>query len=188
MNEIINPTLQGMEKEGAPFTGVLFAGLMIVQTPQGPTPKLIEHNVRFGDPECQSLMLRLKSDFLPVLLAAAKGELGNTKLEWNDQSAICIVMAAKGYPGDYEKNTEIKNLEEAAQVPGTIIFHAGTRRDEKGTLLSIGGRVLGVCAMAETIEKAQKLGYQAVDKINWPQGFCRRDIGWRAIEKLKQSA
>ncbi len=176
MSTIIRPTVAGMAKEGRPFKGVLFAGLMI--TRQG--PKLIEFNVRFGDPECQVLLPRLKSDLLPALVAARDGGLGNFDLRWHDEAALCVVMAANGYPGDYEKGTEIRNLDGAEAMPGVTIFHAGTRA-EGGRVIATGGRVLGVTATAKTIAAAQKAAYRAVDAINWPGGFCRRDIGWRAI-------
>ena len=176
MSTIIRPTVAGMAKEGRPFKGVLFAGLMI--TRQG--PKLIEYNVRFGDPECQVLMPRLKSDLLPALIAAHDGGLGNFDLRWHDKTALCVVMAANGYPGDYQKGTEIRNLDGAEAIPGVTIFHAGTTSDG-GRVLATGGRVLGVTALAGTIASAQKAAYQAVDAIDWPGGFCRRDIGWRAI-------
>jgi phosphoribosylamine--glycine ligase len=176
MSTIIRPTIAGMAKEGRPFKGVLFAGLMI--TRQG--PKLIEYNVRFGDPECQVLIPRLKSDLLPALIAARDGGLGNFDLRWHDETALCVVMAANGYPGDYQKGTEIRNLDGAEAIPGVTIFHAGTTSDG-GRVLATGGRVLGVTALAGTIASAQKAAYQAVDAIDWPGGFCRRDIGWRAI-------
>jgi phosphoribosylamine--glycine ligase len=176
MNEIVGPVMTGMAEAGAPFKGVLFAGLMI-----GPAgPKLIEFNVRFGDPECQVLMLRLKSDLLPALIAARDGVLDHFDLRWDDATALCVVMAAKGYPGDYRKGTEIKGLDRAGQVPGVTIFHAGTRA-EAGRILAQGGRVLGVSALAPDVRAAQARAYAAVDRIDWPDGFCRRDIGWRAI-------
>ncbi len=142
MREIIHPTLRGMAQEGCKFQGVLFAGLMIGKD----GPKLIEYNVRFGDPECQSLMLRLKSDLLTALIASADGALKDFDLRWRDESAITVVMAANGYPGDYKKSTEIKNLDQAATVPGVTIFHAGTKRSDDGRLLANGGRVLNISA------------------------------------------
>jgi phosphoribosylamine--glycine ligase len=178
MAEIIEPTVRAMAEAGTPFKGVLYAGLMIDQA----TPKLIEYNVRFGDPECQALMLRLRSDLLPALLATAEGRLGGVALEWSDDPALCVVMAAKGYPGTYAKGSEIKGLAEAAREPGVQIFHAGTRRDGN-RILADGGRVLGVTARGRDIREAQKRAYAAVDKIDWPGGFCRRDIGWRAVER-----
>jgi phosphoribosylamine--glycine ligase len=180
MAEIIEPTVRAMAEAGTPFKGVLYAGLMIDQA----TPKLIEYNVRFGDPECQALMLRLNSDLLPALLATAEGRLAGVALEWSDDPALCVVMAAKGYPGAYAKGSEIKGLDAAARVPGVQIFHAGTKRE--GTrILADGGRVLGVTATGRDIREAQMRAYAAVDKIDWPGGFCRRDIGWRAVEREK---
>jgi phosphoribosylamine--glycine ligase len=145
-------------------------------------PKLIEYNVRFGDPECQVLMLRLRSDLLPALLAVAEGRLAGLALEWHDDPALCVVMAAKGYPGAYAKGSEIKGLDDAARDPDVQIFHAGTRRDGD-RILADGGRVLGVTAKGRDIREAQARAYAAVDKIDWPGGFCRRDIGWRAVER-----
>ena len=183
IDRIIEPTINGMKAEGAPFTGVLFAGLMVVDQ----EPYLIEHNVRFGDPECQALMLRLKSDLLDILYAAATGTLsamaGN--LQWSDEVALCVVMAAKGYPGSYSKNTVIKNLDKAENTEGTVIFHAGTTKNDQGEYVNFGGRVLGVTAKGKTISAAQESAYEAVSKIDWPDGFCRSDIGWRALEKEK---
>ena len=178
MAEIVRPTVAALAKAGAPYKGVLFAGLMI--TTQG--PQLIEYNVRFGDPECQVLMLRLKSDLLPALIAARDGQLKNFDLRWADEAALTVVMAAKGYPGNYARGTLIEGLDEAARVDGVEIFHAGTQSD--GTrILANGGRVLNVCARGKTVREAQARAYTAVDRIKWPDGFCRRDIGWRAIER-----
>ena len=183
MLEIIEPTVRAMADAGTKFKGVLYAGLMIDQA----TPKLIEYNVRFGDPECQALMLRLDSDLLPALLATTEGRLDGVKLEWSDDAALCVVMAAKGYPGTYAKGSEIKGLAEAAREPGVQIFHAGTRRDvetrDRVRILADGGRVLGVTAKGCDIREAQARAHAAVDKIDWPGGFCRRDIGWRAVER-----
>ena len=178
MREIVEPTVRAMKAIGAPFKGVLFAGLMI--TKDG--PQLIEYNVRFGDPETQVLMLRLMSDFLPALLAARDGQLKSISLRWNDDAALTVVMAAKGYPGDYAKGTLIEGLADAAQVEGVEIFHAGTKADG-GRILANGGRVLNVSARARTVAEAQARAYAAVDRIRWPEGFCRRDIGWRAVER-----
>jgi phosphoribosylamine---glycine ligase len=176
MNEIIKPTVVGMAKRGMPFTGVLFAGLMI--TDRG--PQLIEYNARFGDPETQVLMLRLKSDLLTALVAAADGALKAFDLRWKDDVALTVVMAANGYPGSYAKGSEIRGLAEAAALPGVEIFHAGTSRDG-AKLVATGGRVLNVCATGKTVAEAQARAYAAIDKIDWPGGFCRRDIGWRAL-------
>ena len=178
MNEIIMPTVRAMKAMGAPYKGVLFAGLMI--TKDG--PQLIEYNVRFGDPECQVLMLRLMSDLVPALLAARDGQLKNFDLRWYDDAALTVVMATKGYPGNYRRGTLIEGLEEAAKVAGVEIFHAGTKAE--GTrILANGGRVLNVCARGRSVREAQQRAYAAVDKIKWPDGFCRRDIGWRAVER-----
>jgi phosphoribosylamine--glycine ligase len=180
MLEIIDPTVRAMAQAGTPFKGVLYAGLMI----EDGAPKLIEYNVRFGDPECQPLMLRLNSDLLPAFLATTEGRLDGVKLEWSDYPALCVVMAAKGYPGAYAKGSEIKGLDEAARDPAVQIFHAGTKRDGN-RILADGGRVLGVTARGPDIRDAQERAYAAVDKIDWPGGFCRRDIGWRAVEREK---
>ena len=180
MAEIIQPTVRGMAAEGCPFTGVLFAGLMIDK--QG--PKTLEFNVRFGDPECQALMVRLKSDLLPALVAAADGQLGQFDLRWHDEASVVVVMAANGYPGTPEKGTVIEGLDEAAMVDNVTIFHAGTKseaRDGKSTIVANGGRVLGITVTGKTVTEAQARAYKAVDKVRWPGGFCRRDIGWRAI-------
>ena len=179
MDEIITPTIEGMAAEGVPYKGVLYAGLMI--DAEG-TPKLLEYNVRFGDPECQPLMLRLKSDVLDALVACAKGELDTIKLEWHSDAALTVVMAANGYPGKYEKGTVIGGLDEAAKVAGVTVFHAGTGK-KNGKIVANGGRVLNVTARGKTVAEAQKRAYEAVDAIDWPDGFCRRDIGWRAIKR-----
>jgi len=178
MAEIIRPTVEGMTRRGTPFKGVLFAGLMI--TSHG--PKLIEYNVRFGDPETQVLMLRLQSDLLAALLASADGNLDTIALRWRDEAALTVVLAAEGYPGTPRKGTEIKGLAEAAKVEGVEIFQAGTRL-EGGRLLADGGRVLNVTARGATVGEAQARAYRAIGKIDWPGGFCRKDIGWRAIER-----
>jgi phosphoribosylamine--glycine ligase len=182
MIEIVEPTVRAMAEAGTQFKGVLYAGLMI----EDGAPKLIEYNVRFGDPEAQVLMLRLNSDLLPALLATAEGRLAGVALDWSNDPALCVVMAAKGYPGAYAKGSEIKGLDKAARDPAVQIFHAGTRRE--GTrILADGGRVLGVTATGRDIREAQARAYAAVDKIDWPGGFCRRDIGWRAVEREADS-
>ncbi len=178
MDEIVLPTVRAMKALGAPYKGVLFAGLMI--TKQG--PQLIEYNVRFGDPECQVLMLRLMSDLVPALIAARDGQLKNFDLRWYDEAALTVVMAAKGYPGAYKKGSLIEGLDAAAQVEGVEIFHAGTRSDGDH-IFANGGRVLNVCARGNSVAQAQQRAYAAIDKINWIDGFCRHDIGWRAIER-----
>ncbi len=176
MDEIIMPTLRAMKAKGMPYKGVLFAGLMITRD----GPKLIEYNVRFGDPETQVLMLRLMSDLVPALLAAIDGELQHFSLRWFPEPALTVVMAAQGYPGDYARGTRIEGLDEAAKVEGVEIFHAGTKADG-GIILANGGRVLNVTASGATVGEAQRRAYQAIDRIKWPEGFCRRDIGWQAI-------
>jgi phosphoribosylamine--glycine ligase len=143
-------------------------------------PKLIEYNVRFGDPECQVLMPRLKDDLLTLLLATCDGALGNMSVRWRDEHAITVVLANKGYPGAYESGSEIRALDRAGDVEGVTIFHAGTREDG-GRIVAAGGRVLNVTATGATLKEAQARAYRAVDLIDWPQGFCRRDIGWRAL-------
>ncbi|MGB0085511.1 MAG: phosphoribosylamine--glycine ligase [Rhodomicrobiaceae bacterium] len=180
MDEIIRPTVRAMAARGTPFKGVLYLGVMITRD----GPKLYEYNVRFGDPECQVLMLRLKSDLLAALLATADGVLDRFDLRWRDETALTVVMAAQGYPGEYEKGSEIKGIDEASQVEGVTIFHAGTRRDG-GRILADGGRVLNVTALGRTVSEARDRAYAAIAKIDWPGGFCRRDIGWRAIEREK---
>ena len=182
MNEIVLPTVRAMKALGAPYRGVLFAGLMI--TKDG--PQLIEYNVRFGDPECQVLMLRLMSDLVPALIAARDGQLKNFDLRWYPDAALTVVMAAKGYPGNYQRGTLIEGLDAAAQVEGVEIFHASTKAD--GTrILANGGRVLNVCARGKTVAQAQARAYAAVDKIKWPDGFCRRDIGWQAVKREQKT-
>jgi phosphoribosylamine--glycine ligase len=180
MAKIIEPTLKAMAAKGCPFKGILYAGLMI-----GPAgPKLIEYNVRFGDPECQVLMMRLISDLLPALLAARDGVLKDFDLRWYDEPALTVVLAAKGYPGRIETaGSVIGGLDKAAAGdPDVVVFHAGTAKQGED-IVANGGRVLGVTAMAPTIQAAQAKAYAAVDRIDWPGGFCRRDIGWRAIER-----
>lgn len=177
MDEVINPTVEAMAKEGKPYKGVLFAGLMIGED----GPKVIEFNCRFGDPECQPIMARLKSDALEMLLASAQGNLDKLKLKWDPRAAMTVVLAAEGYPGRYAKGTPINGVEDADAIEDVMVFHAGTALDDDGQLVSNGGRVLGVTALGDTVEDAQKLAYKAVDIIDWPKGFCRRDIGWRAI-------
>ena len=176
MERIITPTIEGMAAEGRPYKGVLYAGLMITDG----EPSIIEYNVRFGDPECQPLMMLIKSDFLEVLEACADGRLDTITLEWHDEVALVVVLAAEGYPGRYQKGSEIRGLDDALTVDGVTVFHAGTKAAD-GAIVADGGRVLGVGARAPTVAKAQKLAYEAVDRINWPEGFCRRDIGWRAV-------
>lgn len=180
INEIILPTVKGMAEEGRPFKGVLFAGLMI--TDKG--PELIEYNVRFGDPECQCLMMRLNSDIVPILMACADETIDQVEAKWSDKTSLNVVMAANGYPGSYEKNTEIKNLDQAGAADDVMIFHAGTKKNED-RILATGGRVLNITSLSDSVTNAKNLSYNALDQIDWPQGFCRRDIGWRAVEREK---
>jgi phosphoribosylamine--glycine ligase len=178
MAEIIEPTVRTMREEGNPYSGVLFAGLML--TAQG--PKLIEYNARFGDPECQVLMMRLQSDLVPILLACATGALEGTDVSLRDKTALTVVMAAKGYPGTPEKGGAIAVGD--AESSGAKIFHAGTALKD-GALVANGGRVLAVTACAPSVTEAQAKAYAAVDAISFPTGFCRRDIGWREVEREK---
>jgi phosphoribosylamine--glycine ligase len=177
MARVIRPVLAEMARRGTPFRGVLFAGLMLTEA----GPKLLEFNVRFGDPECQALMVRLRSDLLTALLAACEGELHDFDLRWSAEPSIVVVMAARGYPGAYAKGTEIRGLDRAAAIPGVQVFHAGTARREDGAVIATGGRVLGIAGTGATLEAARDVAYSAVDAIDWPEGFCRRDIGWRAL-------
>src|SRR6201996_3391020 len=177
MARIILPTVAGMKSRGTPFRGVLYAGVML--TDQG--PKLFEYNVRFGDPECQVLMLRMMSDIVPALLAACDGQLKHFDIRWYPDPALTVVMAANGYPGDYKKGTRIDGLDEAGKIDGVEIFHAGTVAKD-GAIPANGGRVLNVCGTGKTVTEAQARAYQAVDAIRWPDGFCRRDIAWQAVE------
>jgi phosphoribosylamine--glycine ligase len=183
LDEIVRPTVRGMAVRGTPFKGALFLGVMI--TKDG--PKLYEYNVRFGDPECQVLMMRLKSDLLPALLATADGVLKSFDLRWHDDAALTVVMASKGYPGEYVRDTPIAGLEAARAIEGVEIFHAATRR-EGGLLLASGGRVLNVTARGKTVAEAQRRAYQAVRAIDWPGGFYRSDIGWRAVARERANA
>ncbi len=176
MAEIIQPAVEGLAADGRAFSGILYAGLMI--TREG--LRLLEFNARFGDPECQPLIMRLKSDLLVMLLACAEGRLHDLKLDWHDDAALLVVMAAQGYPGHYARGSEIRGLDRAAALDDVTIFHAGTQAVD-GRILANGGRVLGIGARGQTIAAAQQAAYRAVDLIDWPEGFCRRDIGWRAI-------
>ena len=178
MDEMIKPTLRALKEMGCPYKGVLFAGVMI--TKDG--PKLVEYNARFGDPECQVLMLRMMSDIVPALIASADGQLKNFSLRWFDDAALTVIMATRGYPGDYGKGSVIEGLDDAANVEGAEIFHAGTAMKD-GRIVANGGRVLNVCALGRNVTEAQRRAYVAVDRIKWPEGFCRRDIGWREVER-----
>jgi phosphoribosylamine--glycine ligase len=178
MREIIMPTVKAMAERSMPFKGVLFAGLMISAS----GPKLIEFNVRFGDPETQVLMMRLKSDLLAALLATVDGVLSDFDLRWSDDAALTVVMAANGYPGKPMKGTEIKGLDAANQTPNVEIFHAGTRRDGQ-RLVADCGRVLDVTGSGRNVVEARAAAYAAIAKIDWPGGFYRKDIGWRALQR-----
>lgn len=185
MERIINPTVKGMKADGCPFSGVLFAGIMVV----GGDPYLIEYNARFGDPETQPMLLRLQNDLLQLLDACASGRLaGHGDLKFSDNTALGVVMAAKGYPASYAKGGVIKGIENADQVQGVKVFHAGTTQNAAGDITASGGRVLTVTASASDVADAQKRAYEAVDLIEWNDGFCRRDIGWRAVKASKSKA
>jgi len=178
MEEMIKPTLRALKEMGCPYKGVLFAGIMVT----GDGPKLVEYNARFGDPETQVLMLRMMSDIVPALIASVDGQLKNFSLRWYDEAALTVIMATKGYPGDYGKGSVIEGLDEAAKIEGVEIFHAGTAMKD-GRIVANGGRVLNVCALGKNVTEAQRRAYEAVDRIKWPEGFCRRDIGWQAVKR-----
>jgi len=178
MTRLIEPVIAEMARRGTPYRGVLYAGLMIEED----GPRLVEFNARFGDPECQVLMRRLKSDILPVLYAAAKGDLSGQALDWSNDACALVVLAAKGYPGPYKKGSPIGGIDTAEKLPGVAVFHAGTE-ERGGALLANGGRVLNVTATGATIKQAVARAYKGVAAIDWPDGFCRRDIGWRALER-----
>ena len=180
MKEIVEPIINEMRERGAPYVGVLYAGLMI----KDQHPRLVEINARFGDPECQILMRRMESDLLPILYAAAKGTLQGASIDWLDDAAALVVLAAKGYPGSYEKGTPISGVENANALLDVVVFHAGTK-DVDGALVANGGRVLNVTATGGTIRDAVARAYKGVDAIKWPEGFHRRDIAWRALEREK---
>ncbi|CAM3848980.1 phosphoribosylamine--glycine ligase [Phaeobacter inhibens] len=177
MEEIVKPTMRVMAERGMPYQGVLYAGLMI----KDGQPRLVEYNVRFGDPECQVLMMRLGAQALDLMQAAAEGRLAETQVNWADDHAITVVMAAEGYPGSYEKGSEIKGLEALPEDSSNMVFHAGTKA-EAGKMQAVGGRVLNVTARGDTLQEARDRAYAMVDGIDWPQGFFRRDIGWRALK------
>lgn len=177
MAEIVQPAIDGMAARGTPFKGVLFAGLMV--TDDG--PKLIEFNTRFGDPECQVLMMRFYGDLAEVLMACSHGDVSGVEILWNDDPVMSVVMATQGYPGSYAKGSKITL---PAQSDGDVmVFHAGTKRDDDGTLRANGGRVLNVTARGTTLQEARDKAYAVVDAIDWPEGFCRKDIGWRALSE-----
>lgn len=182
MRELIEPTMRGMAEIGAPFSGILFLGLMIGKD----GPKLIEYNTRFGDPECQVLMMRLNSDLLALINAAVDGKLDEVSLDWKDQPALTVVMAAEGYPSNVKKGSVIRGLDKLEGIDGVKVFHAGTAQKD-GNIIANGGRVLNVTAIADTVAEAQARAYEAVKRIDWPEGFYRSDIGWRAVEREKRS-
>lgn len=178
MREVMQRAVEGMAAEGRPYRGVLYAGLMI----DGASVKTLEFNARFGDPECQPLLMRLKSDLVPVLLGVAQGDIGGMQLEWYDQAAVCVVMAAGGYPGDYPKGDVIEGLDRAAALDDLFVFHAGTStRDNK--IVTNGGRVLGVTARGDSVRAAIELAYQGVHAINWRGAHYRSDIGKKALKR-----
>ena len=176
MAEIVRPTMQAMAARGTPFQGVLFVGLMI----EGGQPRLVEYNVRFGDPECQCLMMRLGGQVLDLLQACAEGRLSGARVNWADDHALTVVLAADGYPGAYEKGSRINGLADLPTDSHHMTFHAGTG-DKDGYIIATGGRVLAATGRGATLEQAHARAYAQVDQIDWPQGFCRRDIGWRAL-------
>ncbi len=176
MKELIEPVVAEMKKRGTPYVGVLYAGLMI----ENEQPRLVEFNARFGDPECQLLMRRMRSDILPLLYRAATGELGGAEIEWDDNAAALVVMAADGYPGSYKKGSEINSIDKAEALSSVIVFHAGTKETD-GKLFANGGRVLNVTATGKDIREAVARAYAGVGAIDWPGGFYRKDIGWRAL-------
>lgn len=183
MEKIVLPTMHGMKEEGREFKGVLYCGLMVDKVTKH--AKVLEFNVRFGDPECQVLSKRMKSDMLELLYRTASGTLAKDgfKLDWDTTSAVIVVLASQGYPGAYKKGSVIRNIEEAGRIDNVTVYHAGTKMSQEGEFVAAGGRVLGVTATGATIADAQCTAYKAVDTIDWPQGFCRRDIGWRAIAR-----
>jgi phosphoribosylamine--glycine ligase len=183
MATIIRPTLAAMQARGTPFKGVLYAGLILTQ--EG--PKLIEYNARFGDPECQVLMPRLKSDIVPILLACADGQLGHVDARWSNETALTVVMATRGYPGPVHKGSRIRGID-AAEAAGALVFQAGTATDNDGALIANGGRVLSVTAMGSDATHAQARAYAALCRIDWPEGFCRADIGWRAVQREREAS
>jgi len=182
MRELIEPTMRGMAEIGAPFSGILFLGLMIGKD----GPKLIEYNTRFGDPECQVLMMRLNTDLLALINAAVDGKLDEVSLDWKDQPALTVVMAAEGYPSNVKKGSVIRGLDKLEGMDGVKVFHAGTA-EKDGNIIANGGRVLNVTAIADTVAEAQAKAYEAAKRVDWPEGFYRSDIGWRAVEREKQS-
>jgi phosphoribosylamine--glycine ligase len=181
LESVMRPTIAGMAQEGRPFVGVLYAGLILTEA----GPRVLEFNVRMGDPEAQPLMLRLESDLLPVLAAGAAGDFGDHEMEFAQEAASCVVLASPGYPGKPETGEPIEGLGEAAELPGVEIFHAGTALDD-GRIVSSGGRVLNVCARAPLLSRALERAYEAADKVRWPRKVMRRDIGRRVVRRIEQ--
>jgi phosphoribosylamine--glycine ligase len=179
MEQVLLRAVNGMAAEGRPYCGVLYAGLMV----NNGQVKTLEFNARFGDPECQPLLMRMKSDIVPVLLAVANGDLSGVTIEWHDKAAVCVVMAAEGYPGDYRKGDEIKGLDDAANIEEVYVFHAGTALKD-GCCVTNGGRVLGVTSLGATVQKAIDLAYKAVSRITWSGVQFRRDIGRKALGRV----
>ncbi len=179
MQQVIRPTVDGMAAEGRPYRGVLYAGLMV----KDGEVKTLEFNARFGDPECQPLLMRMKSDIVPVLLAVAEGDLGSVAIEWHDKAAVCVVMATEGYPGEYRRGDRISGLERAAELEDLYVFHAGTAQID-GSCVTNGGRVLGVTALGTTVKDAITAAYQGVSLISWQGAQCRSDIGKKALERM----
>jgi len=176
LDDIVQPTIDEMARRGTPYRGVLYAGLMI----KDGKPRLVEYNVRFGDPECQVLMMRLGAQALDLMLACAENRLAEAQVNWADDHALTIVMAAKGYPGSYEKGSVIKGLDTLPEDASHMVFHAGTRKTD-GAIQAVGGRVLNVTARGSSLKEARDRAYKMVEEIDWPEGFCRSDIGWRAL-------
>jgi phosphoribosylamine--glycine ligase len=176
LDQIIQPTMEEMARRGTPYQGVLFAGLMI----EDGKARLVEYNCRFGDPEAQVLMMRLGAQVLDLIQACAEGRLDSVAANWADDHAISVVMAVQGYPGDYVKGSQIRGLDTLPESSSAIVFHAGTT-EVQGQITATGGRVLGVTARGASLAEAQAMAYEMIDQIDWPEGFCRRDIGWRAL-------
>ena len=179
MQQVIRPTVDGMAVEGRPYRGVLYAGLMI----KDGQVKTLEFNARFGDPECQPLLMRMKSDIVPILMAVADGDLGTLTIQWHDKAAVCVVMAAEGYPGDYRKGDIIDGLDDAAQLDDVYVFHAGTAHKD-GSCFTNGGRVLGVTALGDSVQDSINTAYRAVDRISWKGVQFRKDIGKKALGRI----
>jgi len=177
LDEIIRPTVEEMARRGTPYQGVLYAGLMIADG----APRLVEYNVRFGDPECQVLMMRLGAQALDLMQAAAEGRLDEIRVNWAEDHAMTVVMAAEGYPGDYARGSRIGGLDGLPETSSEMVFHAGTA-ERDGQIVAAGGRVLNITARGDSLRQARDRAYALVDRVHWPEGFCRRDIGWRALD------